>query len=243
MRFIQLFKSKWADIDPFGVVVPSLSVLVFPFVLAKAMQVHWLCIVKYAPLGTLLTAVFAFLTYRRNLVLENDRVLSQKAREALEHAFDAFNGATQNNRDTWLETSRMIIRFKKLKEAISYDSYRVACQIEEDYWRHKFFTKISGLDLNAILNTSSDVANGKAISIFPKSAMVVLDFSKMKDDPVDEVDVSRIVDKVWSEWGVEVKDYILKTGLKCVKESGAEREWCEREAASDGTNIDTALIH
>lgn len=167
MRLIKLFKSKWADIDPLGVVVPSLSILAFPFILAKATQVPWLCIVRYAPLGTLLTAVLAFLTYRRNLVLEDDRVLSQKAREALEHAFDAFNGGTQNNRDTWLETSRMIIRYKKLKEAISYDSYRVACQIVEDYWRHKFFIKISGFGLDNVLNASSHGDNGEVIRFCP----------------------------------------------------------------------------
>lgn len=210
MRLIQLFKSKWADIDPLGVVVPSLSVLAFPFVLAKAMQVPWLCIVKYAPLGTLLTAVFAFLTYRRNLALENDRVLSQKAREALEHAFDAFNGATQNNRDTWLETSRMIIRYKKLKEAISYDSYRVACQIEEDYWRHKFFIKISGLSLDKALNTSGYDVNGKVISILPRSALIILDFSRMTDDPIDDVATGDLVNKVSNEWGIVAQQYFQR---------------------------------
>ena len=81
-------------------------ILGFSFIFAKALQVPWLKVTHYSPLATAITAVVTFLTYWHNLALEIDRVFSIKAKEALEHAYEAFTAVYPSKRYKWLATSR-----------------------------------------------------------------------------------------------------------------------------------------
>jgi hypothetical protein len=207
MQLIQILRKNWTEIDPLGVVLPSLSLLCFPFVFAKALQVPWLQVSHYAPLGTAITAAVALLTYWRNLAFENDRVLSQKAKEALEHAYDTFTAVPTSRRYKWLATSRLLLRFKKLKDQLRTIPYQDACLGDEDFWRHKFYTAISRLHapLHSVLNPSSptDVDN----QIEPRSALVVLGFCMIDADSIDEVDEFKMYRGVKGRWGLQVDDF------------------------------------
>lgn len=200
----QDLRKKWKEIDPRGVVVPSLGILVLPFVIAKAWEVPLLEVTRYAPLGTVVTAIFALLTYKRNLALENDRVLSIKAKEALEHAYDTLTSSSSSLRYTWLATSRMLLRFKKLKAQLQIISYQDACLSDEDFWRHRFYSTLSGAQqpLTTILKSSPGMSVDKQIE--PRSALVILEFASMNADPIDEVDEISLYSRVEGKWGIVI---------------------------------------
>lgn len=203
----QDFCKKWKEIDHRGVVVPSLGILVLPFVIAKAWEVPWLEVAHYAPLGTAVTAVVALLTYRRNLALENDRVLSIKAKEALEHAYDTLTSSSSSLRYTWLATSRMLLRFKKLKAQLQIISYQDACLSDEDFWRHKFYCTLSSAQkpLATILKSSSEMKVDEQIE--PRSALVILEFAGMNADPIDEVNKNDLYSRVKGKWGIMIDQF------------------------------------
>jgi len=207
MHLLLIFRKNWTKIDPMGVVAPSLIFLGFPFVFAEALEVQWLKVAHYAPLGTAITAAVALLTYWRNLALENDRVLSIKAKEVLERAYETFTALSPSKRYKWLATSRLILRFIKIKEQLRTIPYQDACLSDEDFWRHKFYTVISSLHtpLASVLNVSSstDVDN----QIEPRSALVVLRFCKMDADSIDEVDAVSLYREVKGKWGLQVDNF------------------------------------
>lgn len=204
MQLLQIFRRNWTEIDPLGVVVPSLIILGFPFIFAKALQVPWLKVAHYAPLGTAITAVVALLTYWRNLALENDRVLSIKAKEALEHAYEAFTAVSASKRYKWLATSRLILRFNKLKGQLRTTPYQDACLTDEDFWKHQFYTAITSLriPLTSVLNVSSETTIDNQIE--PRSALIVLRFCKLEADAIDEVDAIELYRGVKGKWGFQV---------------------------------------
>jgi hypothetical protein len=204
MMQYQDFCKKWKEIDPRGVVVPSLCILVLPFVIAKAWEVPWLEVTHYAPLGTAVTAVVALLAYRRNLAIENDRVLSIKAKEALEHAYDTLTSTSSSLRYTWLATSRMLLRFKKLKAQLQIISYQDACLSDEGFWRHRFYCALSSAQqpLATILKSSPGMSVDKQIE--PRSALVILEFVSMNADPIDEVDENDLYSRVKGKWGIMI---------------------------------------
>ncbi|WP_193814328.1 hypothetical protein [Cyanobium sp. LEGE 06143] len=212
MHPVHALRKKWTEIDPLGVAAPSLSMLAFPFVLAKALQVPWLQVTHYAPLGTTITAAVALLTYWRNQALENDRVLAKKASQALEHAYETFTAASTSKRYLWLATSRLLLRFKTIKDQLRTIPYQDACLSDEDYWKHKFYEAISSLEkpLASLLSIPSppDVDN----QIERRSALVILEFCNMTSDPIDEVDESRLYQRVKGKWGLKV-DRLLEESL------------------------------
>lgn len=206
----QDFRKKWKEIDPRGVVVPSLAILVLPFVIAKAWEVPWLEVTHYAPLGTAVTAVVALLTYRRNQALENDRVLSIKATEALEHAYDTLTSSSSSLRYTWLATSRMLLRFKRLKAQLQIISYQDACLSDEDFWRHRFYCALSSAQqpLTTILKSSPGMSVDKQIE--PRSALVILEFASMNADPIDEVDGNVLYSRVKGRWDITIDRWFVQ---------------------------------
>ena len=148
-----------------------------------------------------------FLTYWHNLALEIDRVFSIKAKEALEHAYEAFTAVYPSKRYKWLATSRLILRFMKLKEQLRTTPYQDACRTVEDFWKRQFYTAIVNLrrPLTSVFNISSGTTVDNQIE--PRSELVVLWFCKMEADAIDEVDAIELYSGLKGKWGLQVDEF------------------------------------
>lgn len=204
-RLVILQKLK--KIDPFGIIFPSLIILIFPFIFTKILIIGVTLenLSKVTPILTLIGLIIAWLTYRRNQNIHNDKMLLEQAILSLERAYDVLTDKKQsinppnNNRLNWLTSARFILRYKKLKSSLKVDVYKTICEQQEEYWRHQFFLltqdeKKYNIDY---FSQNQQIGFDHVNWLNPKSLVVIFSFSKWNPknpDPLDEINPSKYLD-------------------------------------------------
>lgn len=160
--------------------------------------------------ATLISVVFVALNYwmarnkaKADSELAKDKEICSQAILSMERAFQALSGGNgvttppEANRLNWLTASRQILRFKKLKDKITSELYRIVCSEHEEHWRHQFYLL---LEHNIFLSPSyfqgQDHGPASSENIDPTSALVILNFKQwdpQQEDPLDEVDKNEII--------------------------------------------------
>ena len=134
----------------------------------------------------IISALFAliglFFTYRKNKfdkALALDKDLYSAAETKLKSAFDALvrdglrNGVVENEPLNWVIAAREIEKYKKFKEKISTDNYKMIVNSLEEYWSNKFYDVIGGINL---------IQEEYYSHLHPGSVLIVYAFSSWKED-------------------------------------------------------------
>ena len=143
---------------------------------------------------------FAYRSYRqvakKNVSDEKflkDRLIVDQAITSLRWAYEALTEGDDSaipkpKRINWLTTARHISRFSKLKASLQTDTYKLICEENEEYWRHRFYTLLNNGKLASRDYYMSKKDRTTFEGIEPISAMVINNFSVWPDSKVDVLD-------------------------------------------------------
>jgi len=129
--------------------------------------------------------------------------LLEQAQLSLERAYDALSGNGQivsppaPDRLNWLTAARHIQRYKSLKSKLTDTTFRVICEEQEEYWRHRIYLCLQSP--NILQQTYFQGGNPQRGQqpIAKISALVVYAFSKCPDglaDPLDSVNQHELIE-------------------------------------------------
>ncbi|AOT07847.1 hypothetical protein [Pseudoalteromonas luteoviolacea] len=151
--------------------------------------------------ATLISIYFAYKSYKAsNLKKEDeDKVASDKeifaqALNSLKWGFEVLSEggaekAPKASRLNWLTSARHITRYVELKKLIQTKTYRLICDENEEYWRHKFYVLLDRQELRCSAYFTSDPSDDWPENIEITSAMVINNFANWQDETVDPIDV------------------------------------------------------
>ena len=149
---------------------------------------------------TVVSIVIAYLNYRTSqkktlsdLQVQKDKEVFEQAIQSLRWAYETItdgmvDGIPEPCRLKWLTGARHISRYYKLKEFLLTDTYRLICEENEEYWRHRFYVL---LDQQALKNKRyymDEAQNEWPENIELKSAMVINDFASWQESKIDSLD-------------------------------------------------------
>ncbi len=175
-------------------------------------------------LAALISIWIAYKAYRANVgkqeedrVRDSDKAILAQAEQSLRWAYDVLTNEGANippepNRLNWLTSARHILRHNKLKAGIRSETYITIHDEVEEYWRHRFYLVLS--DSRLISSKYYGADGGERI--YPKSALVILNFARWKKssmDPLDAVDQDELIangDIFKSGAGRSLFDYMQK---------------------------------
>lgn len=213
-RFSLLNKLK--QICQHKVILPSIAILTLPFVFTKISTIK-LSLTELAPIGTLLLVIIGFLNYTWNQRFNSDEKIMEQAVLALERAYAILTSdgihisPPKPDRLNWLTSSRLLVRYEKLKSSLNTEVYKVICAEQEEHWRHKFYLLLD----NNIVNVFSYFQNSSSHNLTPKSVLVIFHFAAWKKgtpDPLEEIDTKKYIDSLSesSYYFDGYKDYLSK---------------------------------
>lgn len=157
---------------------------------------------------TVVSIVIAYLNYRTSqkksladLQAQKDKEIFEQAIQSLKWAYETItegmeNGIPDPSRLKWLTGARHISRYYKLKELLLTETYKLICEENEEYWRHRFYVL---LDQQALRNKQYYMDTSQSEwpeNIELKSAMVINDFSNWQEskvDPLDDIEKSSLI--------------------------------------------------
>ena len=146
------------------------------------------------------SAGIAYKAYKANLLKQDedrardsDKELFSQSQVSLEWAYNALTDEGKNlppspNRLNWLTSARHIRRHDELASKIRSGTYKTIHAEIEEYWRHKFYLALRGPSLMKSSYFGSVDGDSSQERISPVSALVVLNFSRWKNDVVDPLD-------------------------------------------------------
>jgi len=152
--------------------------------------------------------VIAYLNYRTSqkkslsdLQAQKDKEIFEQAIQSLRWAYETItdgmvDGIPEPCRLKWLTGARHISRYYKLKEFLLTDTYKLICEENEEYWRHRFYFL---LDQQALRNKQyymDEAQDEWPENIELKSAMVINDFANWQEskvDPLDTIEKSNLI--------------------------------------------------
>ena len=196
--------------------------------------------------AALFSVYIAYKAYKANLikqdedrVRDSDKELLSQSQKSLEWAYSALTDQGKNlppspNRLNWLTCARHIKRHDELASKIGSATYKTVHAEIEEFWRHKFYLALSGPRLMKSSYFGSVDNQTSQERIHPVSALVVIDFSRWKNniaDPLDGVDQASLVksgDVFKSVAGRALRTYLYE--LEALRANAA------RTIAPDATN-------
>lgn len=132
---------------------------------------------------------------------QKDKEVFEQAIQSLRWAYETVadgmeNGIPDPCRLKWLTGARHISRYYKLKELLLTDTYKLICEENEEYWRHKFYVLLDqkALRTKQYYMDKSQVEWPENIEL--TSAMVVNDFANWQEskiDPLDDIDREELI--------------------------------------------------
>jgi hypothetical protein len=176
---------------------------------SKGIQSNLSTIQAFGSLAVGASAIVAFTVFRSNVNRQKDedtRKVSQKyldeSKLLLERAYTILtqSGEAKNpprsDRLLWLSTSRMLIRYNKMKSLITQKEHIAIADEHEEYWRLQFYSLLGQNKDNfttAYFMPSGDPYEGDAIS--RNSIAVIFSFSRWRkdqNDPMDGIDDKKL---------------------------------------------------
>lgn len=136
-----------------------------------------------------------------DLQTQKDKEVFEQAIQSLRWAYETVTDGMENGvpdpcRLKWLTGARHISRYYKLKELLLTDTYKLICEENEEYWRHKFYVLLNQQALR-VKQYYVDESNGKwPENIELKSAMIINDFANWQEykiDPLDDINREELI--------------------------------------------------
>jgi len=154
----------------------------------------------FAGLSALAATATIYFSWR---IQSSQEILNQTAL-SLERAYMTLtNNGTETkppaaDRLNWLTAARHIERYKKLKAKLAFDTHRVVCEEQEEYWRHKIYTCLDAPHQLSLAYYKEKPHPERRAEIEPRSALIIHDFAKWpegREDPIDKVDINTMMSR------------------------------------------------
>ena len=158
--------------------------------------------------AALFSVYIAYKAYNANLIKQeedrardSDKELLSQSQKSLEWAYNVLTDEGKNlppspNRLNWLTCARHIKRHDELASKITSATYKTVHAEIEEFWRHKFYLALTGPGLMRSSYFGSVDNQTSQERIASVSALVVINFSRWKNnvaDPLDSVDQADLV--------------------------------------------------